>query len=111
MIADNGKQRNRSRKRRPAKCEPKPRWVQAFMIMLLYERATLKTKLSGEPHPPQITISLADLKRFEELKGDNQTLFSYDKVAETVTITAPEAVLPKGPKIIHNEGIVTPNGN
>ncbi len=48
---------------------------------------------------------------FEELKGDNKTTLTYDNVKETVTITAPEAILPEEPKIIANKGIVTENKN
>lgn len=108
MIADNRK-RAKARKRREVK--PKPCWVQAYMIFLLHENAILRQKLTGKPQVAQISISLASLKRFEELKGDNKTILSFDKVKETVTITAPEAILPDEPKIIVNKGITKPSRN
>ncbi len=105
-IKDN-RRKNAARK----KLQPKPCWVQAYMIFLLHENAMLKQKLTGKPQVAQISMPLASLKRFEELKGDNKTILTYDVVAETVTITAPEAILPEEPKIIVNKGIVTQNKN
>ena len=91
------------------KWKPDPCWAQAFMIKLLYENAMLKQQVSGEPCLPQIKLSLKQLRQFEALKSDNQTKLTFDKVAETVTITAPEAVMPEKSRIIHNKGIETPN--
>lgn len=96
MIADN---RKRARKRRAVKCEPKPCWVQAFIIYLLHKNGG------------SMTLPLKSLKKFEAMKGDNKTIMDFDEVAETVTITAPEMILPNGPKIIHETGIVTPSKN
>ena len=81
-----------NRRKNAVKNLPKPCWAQAFMIILLH-------KTGGN-----LTVSLADLKRFEALEGDNQTKLTFDKVAETVTITAPEMIMPK---IVHNKGIIT----
>lgn len=107
------KQIKNSRRENAAKkkLQPKPSWVQAYMIFLLHENAILRQKITGKPQVAQISISLASLKRFEELKGDNKTTLTYDNVKETVTITAPEAILPEEPKIIANKGIVTENKN
>lgn len=88
---------------------PKPCWVQAFMIMLLHERAILKQQITGKAHVPKITLTLATLKRFEALTSGNETALVFDDVAETVTLTAPEATLPEKPKVIHNKGIVESN--
>ena len=89
--------------------KPKPEWVQAFLIVLLHEVAILKQQLTGKPHTPEITLTLDDLKRFEALKGGNKTSLTFDKVAETVTLTAPKVKLPEVPKIIHNKELVGPN--
>ncbi|MCK5609118.1 hypothetical protein KAR91_45005 [Candidatus Pacearchaeota archaeon] len=97
MIADNRKNRDKIRKRREVK--PKPCWVQAYMIMLLHENAMLRQKITGKPQVAQITISLADLKRFEALEGDNKTILTFDKVKQAVTITAPEMILPEKPNL------------
>ena len=97
MIAD--KERKASRKRRAVKFEPKPCWAEAFLIYALH-------KCGGS-----VTISLKGLKKFEELKGDNKTIVDFDKVAETVTITAPEMILSDKPKILHNKGIAIVRGN
>ena len=102
---------NRRKNAAKKKLQPKPCWVQAYMIFLLHENAILRQKLTGKPQVAQISIPLASLKRFEELKGDNKTILTYDKFKETVTITAPEAILPEEPKIIANKGIATPNKN
>ena len=98
-----------NRRKNAIKKLPKPCWVEAFMIMLLHERAILKQKLTGKPHSPEITLNLSELRRFEELKGGNKTKFTFDSVAETVTLTAPEAIMPEESKIVHNTGIVGPN--
>jgi hypothetical protein len=75
------------------KFEPKPEWVQAFMIYLLHKNGG------------SLTLPLKSLRMFEALKSANLTDLTYDEVAETVTITAPEAKLPEKSKIIHNKGI------
>lgn len=77
--------------------EPKPCWVQAFMLIMLH-------KLGGSQ-----TISLADLRRFEELDIDNQSVMNYDPVKKTVTITAPEMIMPDKPKlVVPDKTIITP---
>ncbi len=68
--------------------KPKAEWVEAFLILLLY-------KTGG-----QLTVSLADLERFEKLKSNNRTLISFDPDNELVTIRSPDMKLP--------ERIVTP---
>ena len=68
--------------------KPKPEWVEAFMILLLY-------KTGGT-----LTVSMKSLENFEKLKKNNKTLISYDPDNETVTIRAPEVKLP--------ERIITP---
>ena len=73
--------------------KPQPCWVQAFLIYLLHK------------HGGKLTLSLADLRRFEALKHEHQTSMSYDEVNKTVTITAPEMTEPDKPRIIHNTGI------
>ncbi len=88
--------------------KPQPIWVQAFMIMLLHERAILKQQLSGKPHPPQITLSLDDLRRFEALESGNTTTMIYDNVNRAVTIAAPEVIMPDMPKVvIQDKTIIT----
>ena len=95
-LINDSRRKNATKK----KLNPKPCWVQAYMIFLLHENAILRQKLTGKPQVAQISISLDSLKRFEELKGDNKTILSFDKVAETVTITAPEMVMPDKPKLV-----------
>jgi len=68
--------------------QPKPEWVEAFLILLLH-------KTGGT-----LTVSMRSLENFEKLKTDNKTLMSYDPDNQTVTIRAPEIKLP--------ERIVTP---
>ena len=63
--------------------EPKPEWVEAFLILLLH-------KTGG-----YLTVSIADLKRFGELKANCNTLMSFDPDSKTVTIRAPEYKLPE----------------
>lgn len=109
MIKQTKNVRHDNAAKKAIKNLPKPCWVQAFLIMLLYERAILKQQLTSKPHPPELTLTLAALKRFEALKCDNETALTFDEVAETVTITAPKAKLPEGPKIIHNKGITEPS--
>ena len=43
----------------------------------------------------QLTVSLADLGRFEALKSNNKTLISYDPDNKTIAIRAPEMKLPE----------------
>ena len=95
---------NRYKNAEKKKFTPKPCWVEAFMILLLHKNAVLKQKVSGKPEIAQIEVSLADLKRFEVLEGDNKTKLTFDKVKGTVTITAPEAVMPK---IQYNKRLIT----
>lgn len=76
------------------------------MILLLHENAILKQNFSGKPQIAQKTVSLADLERFEALKGDNQTKLTFDKVKETVTLTAPEAIMPEKSKIILRDNAI-----
>ena len=88
---------NRHKNAEKKKFKPEPCLVQAFMILLLHKNGG------------SLTVSLADLRRFEALGSDNKTKLTFDKVKETVTITAPEAVMPEKSQIIHNEGIETSN--
>jgi len=67
---------------------PKPEWVEAFMILLLHKTGGF------------LTVSIADLERFEKLKSNNHTLMSFDPDNKLITIRAPEMKLP--------ERIVTP---
>lgn len=67
---------------------PKPEWVEAFMILLLHKTGGV------------LTVSIADLERFEQLKSNNRTLISFDPDNKLITIRAPEMKLP--------ERIVTP---
>lgn len=80
------KDRRRARAAKKAltglKVTPKPEWVEAFMILLLY-------KTGGT-----LTVSLADLNRFELLKSNNRTLLSFGS-DQTVTIRMPEIELPE----------------
>jgi hypothetical protein len=84
---------NRRDSAKKKKFQPNPKWAEAFMILLLHQNGG------------SLTVSLKTLKKFEALKGDNKTILDYDEVAETVTITAPEAVIPEKSVIIHNTGI------
>ena len=84
---------NRRKNAEKKKFTPKPCWVEAFMILLLHKNGG------------SLTTSLATLRRFEALKGDNKTKLTFDKVKGTVTITAPEAVMPEKPKVIFETGI------
>jgi hypothetical protein len=85
---------NRHKNAEKKKFTPKPCWVEAFMILLLHKNGG------------SLTVSLATLKRFEALEGDNKTKLTFDKVKGTVTITAPEAVMPGG-KIQYNKRLIT----
>ena len=85
---------NRRKNAEKKKFEPKPEWVQAFMIYLLHKNGG------------SLTMPLETLRKFEELKSANLTDLTYDEVAETVTITAPEAVMPEKSVIIHEKGII-----
>ena len=58
--------------------QPKPEWVEAFLILLLH-------KTGGA-----LTVSMKTLKNFEKLEKDNKTLISFDPDNQTVTIRAPE---------------------
>jgi hypothetical protein len=40
------------------------------------------------------TLSFDDLARFEALEGDNETSLKYDDVKRTVTVIAPEMIMP-----------------
>lgn len=73
--------------------KPDPCWVQAFLIMLLHKNGGSET------------LSVEALQKFQALKGDNKTILNFDVVAQTVTITAPEMVLPDEPLIIHEKGL------
>ena len=75
--------KRRQRAAKKALLTPKPHWVEAFLILLLH-------KTGGT-----LTVSLADLNRFEQLKSNNHTLISYDPDNKTVTIRAPEMKLPE----------------
>ncbi len=98
---ENVRRKNAAKKKQP---KPQPCWVEAFMILLLHKNAMLQEKLDGKPGAnAQLRVTLADLEKFEQLKGNNQTLMSFDPETQTVTITAPEMVLPEKiatPKII-----------
>lgn len=92
MIQPN-KSVKRRKKNAVERISPQPCWVQAFMIKMLH-------KLGGTE-----TLTVADLKRFEALESDNKTLFDFNEKTGTVTITAPEMIIPDKPKIIHNQGL------
>ena len=79
------KRRARAAKKKAAEGAPtpKPEWAEAFMILLLH-------KTGGS-----LTVSVADLERFERLKANKKTQISFDPENQTVTITAPEMKLPK----------------
>lgn len=87
---------NRRKNAEKKKFKPNPCWAEAILILLLHKNGG------------SLTVSLKSLKKFEDLKANNKTVLEYDEVAETVTITAPEAVMPEKSVIIHNKGIVGP---
>jgi len=61
---------------------PKPEWIEAFLILLLHKTGgTLK-------------VSMESLRKFEELKGNNRTMFSYDAINDAVVLMAPEIEMP-----------------
>jgi len=63
--------------------------------MLLHKTAILQEKIDGKPGvKAHLTISIADLERFEKLKTNNKTQISFDHGNKSITITAPEAKLP-----------------
>jgi hypothetical protein len=62
---------------------PKPEWVEAFLILLLH-------KTGGT-----LTVSVADLERFERLKTNNKTIMTYDNDSQTITLVAPEMTMPE----------------
>ncbi len=72
--------------------QPKACWAEAFMILMLH-------KTGGS-----LTVSLKSLEKFEALKSDNKTVLSYDKDNKTVTITAPEMIMP-------DKGLIVPSGS
>ena len=81
---------------RMTECKPDPCWVQAFLIKMLHRQGGSET------------ISVAGLKRFEALKGDNQTILDFDAVKQTVTIIAPEYVVPEKSNLtLPNKKIIT----
>ena len=84
---------NRRKNAEKKKFQPSAKWAEAILILLLHKNGG------------SLTVPLKTLNKFEALKGDNKTIMDYDEVAETVTITAPEAVMPEKSKIIHNKGI------
>jgi len=84
------------RKQKAQMPEPKPCWVQAFMIVMLH-------KVGGSQ-----TISLADLEKFEALDIDNESVMNYDPEKKTVTITAPEMIMPeKSNLVLPDKAIIT----
>jgi len=74
--------------------EPKPSWVQALMILLLHKNGG------------SLTVSLGDLERFEALESDNETQLTFDKVRRTVTITAPEMIMPDKKLVVPDKTII-----
>jgi len=94
-------QRKRDKKRRiedanqAARPVPSPKWVQAFLIMLLHKNGG------------SLTMSFDDLARFEALEGDNQTSLSYDDVKRTVTVTAPEMIMPDKKIIVPDKRVIS----
>lgn len=62
--------------------EFKPEWINAFIIMLLH-------KTGGSQ-----SITLTQLKAFDEVSTDKQPDFSWNGETQTFTITAPEYVMP-----------------
>lgn len=69
---------------------PKPEWIEAFLILLLHKTGGV------------LKVPMKSLRKFEELKGNNKTMFSYDAINDAVVLMAPEIELPliKVPKII-----------
>lgn len=76
------RRRGKLKKGKPA-INPKPEWVEAFLILLLY-------KTGGT-----LTVSLKTLENFGKLKEHNKTLMSYDPDSKLITIRAPEYDLPE----------------
>ncbi len=89
------KRKPRKKYRGAAKNMPefKPEWINAFIILLLH-------KTGGSQ-----SISLKQLKAFDEVVKDKQPIFAWDGETQTFTITAPEYVVsaievPPKPKLI-----------
>lgn len=78
------KRKTRKKYRGAAKNMPefKPEWINAFIIMLLH-------KAGGSQ-----SLTLKQLKAFDEVSTDKQPHFSWDGETQTFTIKAPEYVLP-----------------
>ena len=93
-------QKYKKRKTKATMPEPKPCWVQAFMIKLLYTNAVLRQRISGKPEPAQMSLTLSELEKFEALGEDNQTVMNYDPDTKTVIIQAPEMIMPEKPKLV-----------
>ena len=111
-------QRNRDKKRRvddanqAARPVPKPEWANAFMIMALYRIACLEAIVHGGMNsapdgPGKLTMSFDDLKRFEALEGDNKTSLKYDDIKRTVTITAPEMIMPDKKILVPDKRVIS----
>ena len=90
MKQINDRRQGKLKKEKPA-LQPKPEWVEAFLLLLLY-------KTGGT-----LTVSLKTLENFGKLKKHNKTLMSYDPDSKLITIRAPEVELPERiwkPKVI-----------
>ena len=87
IVIDRRKRRKikpRKKYRGAAKNMPefKPTWINAFIIMLLH-------KTGGSQ-----SLTLNQLKAFDEVTTDKQPIFAWDGETQTFTITAPEYVVP-----------------
>lgn len=71
---------------------PKPEWIEAFLILLLHKTGGM------------LKVPIKSLQKFEQLKTNNKTIFSYDAINDAVVLMAPEIEMPlitvPKPKII-----------
>ncbi len=86
------KKRNKNSGSKPPKLNAG--FVEAFMIMMLH-------KIGGSQ-----TLTMKQLNAFDKASGGKHTEFSYDKETDSVTISAPDYVMPEKPVIIQREKII-----
>ena len=78
LIIDKRRKRAARKRTHGGLPQPKPEWVEAFLILLLH-------KTGGA-----LTVSMKTLENFEKLRKNNKTLISFDSDNQSVTIRAPE---------------------
>lgn len=91
---------------------PKPCWAEAFMILLL--RRGCKCLDCPNREPPlsmdaTLTVTVEDLKKFEQLKSNNRTSISFDPENQTITLKAPEIKLPEKNIVVPKRTVIGGN--